>query len=944
MSPEGIPNLWCSLQWVQSWLSTSLGGSSLSKIRTVGIAALLLLSSVMGTIPPMGAEEGDTIGVEDIIKVRYLGINTEVWGPYAITDVYSTIENVDDESANHSFAFRIPRGAMISNFSIEVNGSRYFADVLEKGEAEERYNDSVSKGESAGLLASRGDQIFAYSLSFAPKEKIRISLRYEQVLLRTLDWYEYVINFTSQEDPLPIEEFVFEARINSLSPINDYSTEGYTDNLSVEKSSGLELYANMSAKNFEPETDLVIRWKSIHLQLDGRMLFGEKDGLGYFLHIFDPSPTLFDGKRLSKDFVFVMDRSGSMRGKKFAQSKKALKLIYESLKPSDRFSFVEFTSWSRVYSDELIPANQTNTDDILDHIDSLSASGGTNIHSGMMSALDIMKASNMAVPIIVLLTDGHGNVGIYSSSPFRGSIKENNTVGASIFTIALGDKADWQLCEDLALENNGTMLWVTEDQDVEGRISEFVASFSTPLLANLTFDYGPSVADVHPDEVRSHYLGSEILVAGRFGASVTEIPIFINATSSNGPLYIEDSFIVPVNGDNEFVPRFWAFNRVQSLLDHMKYNGTDNDTIDEIINISIDFHFATEYTSLFVELPDDLKDRLPGDGAMSGDGGHSSSGGSGQGHGQGQGQTNPQNADTDFDGIFDSDEPKFGLDPTNWDTDGDGLGDGLEVKLGTDPSSIDTDNDGLRDGQEVRKTPKDEYYTGTNPLKRDSDGDGTEDFDDDEDGDGLENGLEWRYNPLTGGPIPWLKPLVTDTDGDGVPDGHEVKGNPENGYQRSDPLVQDSDGDWLLDGIDPSPRTYTPLPYTRVRGDSPTMGPVFGGVQEKGIPFTISGHIEYNATKDPWSEDSWVRISTGAQMLVQVFIWQDGELKPISDPVITGTGGGFKVMCTISDDIRAGESLLVIKVSVYRGLDYRPGYWDDVSGDWFETKPIYSEF
>ena len=98
--------------------------------------------------------------------------------------------------------------------------------------------------------------------------------------------------------------------------------------------------------------------------------------------------------------------------------------------------------------------------------------------------------------------------------------------------------------------------------------------------------------------------------------SVTEIPIFINATSSNGPLYIEDSFIVPVNGDNEFVPRFWAFNRVQSLLDRMKYNGTDNDTIDEIINISIDFHFATEYTSLFVELPDDLKDRMLGGGTV----------------------------------------------------------------------------------------------------------------------------------------------------------------------------------------------------------------------------------------------------------------------------------------------------------------------------------------
>jgi hypothetical protein len=96
--------------------------------------------------------------------------------------------------------------------------------------------------------------------------------------------------------------------------------------------------------------------------------------------------------------------------------------------------------------------------------------------------------------------------------------------------------------------------------------------------------------------------------------------------------------------------------------------------------------------------------------------------------------TDPNNPDTDEDGISDYDEVYvWGSDPLNLDSDGDGLYDGGELIYGTSILNPDTDGDGLSDGDEV-------YIYGTDPTNPDTDGDGFSD------GWEIENGTD----PLRG--------------------------------------------------------------------------------------------------------------------------------------------------------------------------------------------------
>src|SRR5215469_2108220 len=107
--------------------------------------------------------------------------------------------------------------------------------------------------------------------------------------------------------------------------------------------------------------------------------------------------------------------------------------------------------------------------------------------------------------------------------------------------------------------------------------------------------------------------------------------------------------------------------------------------------------------------------------------------------------------DPDHDGLTNLEEFQRGTDPNNPDTDGDGISDGDEVhKYHTNPLNPDSDGDGLSDAEEIR--------LGTNPLNPDTDGDGIP--------DGIE--VKLGLNPLVPDPTTKVQGHVVDQSGNAV--------------------------------------------------------------------------------------------------------------------------------------------------------------------------------
>jgi len=142
------------------------------------------------------------------------------------------------------------------------------------------------------------------------------------------------------------------------------------------------------------------------------------------------------------------------------------------------------------------------------------------------------------------------------------------------------------------------------------------------------------------------------------------------------------------------------------------------------------------------------------------------------------------------------------------DSDGDGLTDVQEGNLGTDPNDADSDDDGIGDGEEVY--PGADGYV-TDPLDEDSDGDGVQ--------DGTETGVTTGLPDTDSGVfIPdtdsstTTNPVDPDSDNDGLSDGAEdadCNGRVDAG--ETDPGNPDTDSDLVDDGTDICPLHPNPL-------------------------------------------------------------------------------------------------------------------------------------
>ena len=156
--------------------------------------------------------------------------------------------------------------------------------------------------------------------------------------------------------------------------------------------------------------------------------------------------------------------------------------------------------------------------------------------------------------------------------------------------------------------------------------------------------------------------------------------------------------------------------------------------------------------------------------------------------------SNPDQVDTDGDFLTDREEFEFSTDPNRVDTDGDGLSDFAEIRIhGTFPRVADSDRGGIVDGREVLvdlTDPRDalddaldsdgdglldgaEGALGTNPFRRDSDGDWIDDSDEDANLDGVWAGDIDQDGRFTASSGDETNPAVADTDGDGLHDGWE---------------------------------------------------------------------------------------------------------------------------------------------------------------------------
>lgn len=534
-------------------------------------------------------------------SIDYMSIDVDINNGYAVTTVEQKITSNEDEAAYDDFSIFKSEEAFISGFTLIIDGEEYNSEVLPKGKAAEEFEEAVSEGKSAGLLTDEGKDRFSYALNFEPHQSIIVRLTYEQALKKTLGEYEYTQPLRSYH---VVDNLSVNVDISSVNKILSLETPGFNEAETeyISSTNGQVTYNS----NSMPDSNLNIIFTTNEPALNGDMLFYETAGQGYMMHIFSPTEEELGTTALSKDIIFVIDKSGSMEGEKMEQVKSVFSDIIYGLPSSDRFNVIFFDSEVHTYSEQLMEANASSRKDSIEFVDNLRADGGTNINDALVTALGMFNNESENVPIIVFLTDGEPTSGVTSRYVIRENVLDANKVEVSIFTIAFGIKHEeyYESLRVLSLENNGKAERFTSTTGAEEGISDFYATISTPLITDIQFSYNEKVSDIVNTVESSLFAGSDAIVLGKYNTGTSAINSEIQATSRSGTQEFSNQFTVISKSENSFIPRLWAYETINDLLDRIEVEGETDELVTSVTDLSLEFEFVTSYTSLFVEIPE----------------------------------------------------------------------------------------------------------------------------------------------------------------------------------------------------------------------------------------------------------------------------------------------------------------------------------------------------
>jgi Ca-activated chloride channel family protein len=330
------------------------------------------------------------------------------------------------------------------------------------------------------------------------------------------------------------------------------------------------------------------------------------DDKGYFTLLVSPKTSLAERQRIPQDMVLVLDTSGSMRGEKMEQARKALRYCMNQLRPEDRFALFGFATTVNPYEEKLLPATSEQVKKANRWIDELEATGGTAINAALEAALQLRPKEEGRPFTIVFFTDGQPTIGETNPDRIFKNIVDRNTSHTRIFTFGVGDDVNAALLDRLAESTRALSAYVRPAEDIEHKVSSLYSKMSNPVLTNLKLATTGDVklTEVYPPELPDLFDGGQLVVMGRFsGKGASAIKLTGKVGKAEKEFVYEFTFPAKTEDGKEFVEALWARRKVGYLLDQVRINGEKKELIDEVVSLAKKYGITTPYTSYLI-VPD----------------------------------------------------------------------------------------------------------------------------------------------------------------------------------------------------------------------------------------------------------------------------------------------------------------------------------------------------
>lgn len=609
-------------------------------MKSSALAAVVLVSGFIGAVPGARATEpaprqespyflvrGDA-GL-DQFPLKDTRVTARLNGVIASVHVRQVYRNQGAQPLNATYVFPGATGAAVHGMTLQIGERRIVAEIREKTVARKVFDEARGAGKSASLLSQQRPNVFSMDVAnILPGDEVVIEMDYTEILAAEEGVYEFVypgvvgpryggdggatrqeVRWASNpylhEGEADTAGFAIDVAMSSPVPVSDLRS---TTHAIVPRWQGA---GQVQVGVAEPAAtagnrDFILRYR---LQgdavLPGLTRF-EQDGERYFMLLAEPPRRVVPADLPPRDYLFVIDVSGSMDGFPLATARGLMARLLAGLRPADTFNLLLFAGGSEVLSPDPVPATPENVARANALLAGRQGGGGTELVPALSRAL-AMPLSAGKSRSLVLITDGYVMAEDGAFREIAGRLE-----GSNLFTFGIGSSVNRFLIEGLARLGHAESFVVTDEAEAGAASERFLRYISAPVATGLRVTgRNVDLQAVEPADgsgaLPDLLAERPILVLGKYSGDVADAAIVLEGVTGSGPRTW--TFPLAAARQDPEIPRLWARKRLERLY---VFPDAETECRDEILALGLRHSLLTSLTS-FVAV--DHVVRLPAGGA-----------------------------------------------------------------------------------------------------------------------------------------------------------------------------------------------------------------------------------------------------------------------------------------------------------------------------------------
>ncbi len=567
------------------------------------------------------------------LPLASVSIAASVADRIAEVTVTQVFRNTFSDPIEAVYTFPLDGGCVVSRFEMQAGERTLHGVIRERAQARQDYQQALDEGKRAALLEQERDDVFTIQLgNLPPGENATIRLTYSEELsffdsgltelrLPLVVGIRYiageplpgasaghgtegdttVVPDASRITPPrladgfdPAVHLAITVDIAGDAP-SDLTCSQHATRIGA---AGGHTTISLARADERLNRDFVLRWRvaaageirpSLHFY---RRPSGDRYG------IVSLGVGAGPGESIARDIVFLLDRSGSMKGSKMASAARACALLLGTLGPADRFALVAFSGRPQWLvgdggANSLVTADRNGIARGEHLLRDVQADGGTELFSALQGALDLLAGRRDAagrVPVVVLITDGE--VGDESRA-----LALVQRAGVRVFTVGVDTSVNSGLLKRIAQAGRGTFVLTEPGAGLDRALEAIAREIGAPMIENLTIAVdGGAITDVAPERLPDLFAGRAATIA--FRAEQGSI-VRVSGRRADGT-----PFVLEVSGrevDLPAIAHLWARRRLTDLEDRYRLARTGQPAMEaEIIALSTSHGVLSRFTAFLV--------------------------------------------------------------------------------------------------------------------------------------------------------------------------------------------------------------------------------------------------------------------------------------------------------------------------------------------------------